>query len=287
MALAAAILYWVIVAIWLGVLICTLYFSRGKTIIFGSARILLTVVAIDTMRDIIENVYFGVYFGSQYGFFSKTAATLLGQPVLLIMPKVTNVIAGCLVLFILLLHWLPNAARERNAMRQLATVDGMTGLMNRRHFMEMAEVEFERSERYGRPLSMLVADIDNFKRINDHYGHDVGDAVIIAVAKICARIARDSDLVSRLGGEEFAVLLPETRQAAANPVAERLRDAVSNIRMPLHDGELRITVSVGIGEREGVADFAQLMKHADLALYDAKRSGRNRVCRFGAGDVLA
>src|SRR5471032_324942 len=151
MAIVAAVLYWVIVAIWIGVLACTLYFSRGKALIFGSARILLAVVAIDTLRDIIENIYFGIYFGSQYGFFDKSVAAVLGQPFLLMLPKIANIVAGCVVLFILLLQWFPNAARERRTLGKLATVDGMTGLINRQCSLELAEVEFERARRYDRP----------------------------------------------------------------------------------------------------------------------------------------
>jgi diguanylate cyclase (GGDEF)-like protein len=280
MAIIAAALYWVIVAIWLCVLLCTLYFSRGKTIIFGSARILLAVVAIDTLRDIIENIYFGVYFGSQYGFFNKGAAAILGQPFLLILPKIANIIAGCLVLFILLLQWLPNAARERTNLGRLASVDGMTGLLNRQRFLELAEKEFERCRRYHRPLSMLMIDIDNFKQINDRYGHDIGDKVIVGIAKICRSISRDTDITARLGGEEFGMLVPETAQHDAVSFAERLRVAISETRISLPEGELLATVSIGVAEQSVEIELADLMKHADLALYDAKRSGRNRVCPY-------
>jgi len=155
-------------------------------------------------------------------------------------------------------------------------------LLNRRHFMEMAGTEFELSIRQNCALTMLIADIDHFKRVNDHYGHDVGDKVIVAVAQVCRRIARTTDMAARLGGEEFGVLLPNTSQDDAIRIAERLRTAVSEIRIPVHDGDLRVTVSVGVGGRapSEEADITQLMKHADLALYEAKGGGRNRVCRF-------
>jgi len=282
MAIIAAALYWIIVAIWLGVLACTLYFSRGKTIIFGSARILLAVVAIDTLRDIIENVYFGIYFGSQYGFFDKGVAAVLGQPLLLMLPKIANIFAGCVVLFILLLQWLPNAARERTTLGKLATVDGMTGLLNRQRFLELAEREFERCQRYGRPLSMLMIDIDLFKLVNDRYGHDIGDKVILDIAELCRNISREIDIVARLGGEEFVILLPETSLSDAASLAERLRIAAAENRGSLPDINLVVTVSIGVAECKPAIELADMMKHADIALYEAKRAGRNRVCTYEA-----
>lgn len=282
MAIVAAALYWIIVAIWLGVLACTLYFSRGKTIIFGSARILLAVVAIDTLRDIIENVYFGIYFGSQYGFFDRGVAAVLGQPFLLMLPKIANIFAGCVVLFILLLQWLPNAARERTTLGKLATVDGMTGLLNRQRFLELAEMEFERSQRYGRPLSMLMIDIDLFKLVNDQHGHDIGDKVILDIAKLCRSISREIDLVARLGGEEFVILLPETSLLNAAALAERLRMAAQENRVSLPAADLAVTVSIGVAQCLPAIELAEMMKHADMALYAAKRAGRNRVCMHDA-----
>jgi diguanylate cyclase (GGDEF)-like protein len=279
MALSAAILYWVIVAVWTCVLGCAIFYSFGRRVIFGSARLLLIVVAIDTLRDIVENVYFGVYFGSQYGFFDKAIAPVLGQPILLMLPKLANVMAGCAVLFILLLHWFPRAARERNTLGTLATVDGLTGLTNRRHFLTLAECEFDRARRYQRPLAVLMIDIDHFKVINDNHGHDVGDIVIAELAKVCHRVSRETDVPARLGGEEFGILLPETPADNAVAFAERLCREVKNIAVPAGDDVLTITVSVGISEISTEMSFAELLKHADMALYDAKRAGRDRVCQ--------
>lgn len=280
MATVAAALYWIIVAIWLGVLLCTLYFSRGKTLIFGSARILLAVVAIDTIRDIIENIYFGMYFGSQYGFFDKGVASVLGQPVLLMLPKIANIVAGCMVLFILMLQWLPRAAKERTTLGNLATVDGMTGLLNRQRFLDLAEKEFERSRRYDRPLSMMMIDIDFFKLVNDRRGHDVGDTVIVGIAKICLDMSREVDIIARLGGEEFAILLPETNQTDACIFAERLRAAAEKSQFPVQGEDEAVTVSIGVAERKAEHDLPALMKAADMGLYEAKRNGRNRLCVY-------
>ena len=169
---------------------------------------LLAVVAVDTVRNIAENVYFGMYFDAQFGFLPPALVGALGQPVFLIMPKILNVAAGGIVLFILLLRWLPEAMSERSRLeldadvqRKLATTDGMTGLLNRRCFLAKAEVERERFQRYRRPLSMLMIDIDAFKSINDRFGHDAGDEVIVKVASVCRGLTRSTDLIARLGGD--------------------------------------------------------------------------------------
>src|SRR5579859_1596904 len=206
MTIAAELIYWVIVAIWLTVLGTVSWFYIGNPKIFGTTRLLLTVIAIDTVRNLVENIYFGLYFDSRLGLFSPSLVAVLGQPALLIMPKVLNVISGLLVLSILLLRWLPEAIGERRDaeehsayLSRKAAVDGMTGLFNRSHFLIQAETEFERTQRYHHPLSVLMLDIDHFKSINDRYGHDVGDRVIVEIANILRYMAREADLAARMG----------------------------------------------------------------------------------------
>lgn len=168
-------------------------------------------------------------------------------------------------------------------LRRQAHVDYLTGVYNRRHFMERAEHELHRAHRYGGPLSMLMLDVDHFKLINDRYGHKVGDIVLKAVADLCHATFRDVDILGRLGGEEFAVLLPETDQHFAIEAAERLRETITNARIPLAGG-LPVTFSVSIGVSSLSApddNIDVLLSLADKALYAAKESGRNRVC--GAG----
>jgi hypothetical protein len=159
----------------------------------------LAVVAIDTLRNVIENVYFGLFFGSQYGLFPAAIGGTLGNPVLLIVPKLINVAAGCLVLGLLLLRWLPSAIRERGKSEQdaddlktLAAVDGLTGLYNRRHFELLARAEWVRFQRYFRPLSVLIIDVDYFKTVNDRFGHDAGDKVLKLIAIVCGSAKRES-----------------------------------------------------------------------------------------------
>jgi len=255
-----------------------LRYSATKNIVIGSARVLLVVVALDTMRDIIENVYFGMYFGSQYGLFDKGIGSVLGQPFLLMLPKFLNIAAGLAVLFILLLGWFPKALQERVKLNSLASTDGMTQLNNRRQFDLLALAEFSRAVRYQRPLSLLVVDIDHFKLVNDRFGHDVGDKVIMAVAKACQRGSRGNDIAGRLGGEEFGILLPETRAAEALLLAERLRAAVAVLELDCAGERLTVSISVGVAERANADALAILYKHADMALYSAKHAGRNRVC---------
>jgi diguanylate cyclase (GGDEF)-like protein len=292
MKLAAALIYWVIVAVWLAVLatVVVFYFRKGRT--FGATRMLLAVVAIDTLRNIAENVYFGLYFDAQYGVLPSALIALLGQPTFLIIPKILNVTSGGLVMSILLLRWLPEAVDERKLLqldadvqRKLATIDSMTGLPNRRQFFVAAEVERERSRRNLRPLSVLMIDIDAFKSINDDFGHDVGDKVIVMVADVCRVLIPGAGVIARLGGEEFALLLPETGLKDAHDLAERLREAVSKIIVAEADGLFTPTVSIGVSEAADGASISDLLKQADVALYDAKQAGRNKVSLFDPARV--
>ena len=163
-------------------------------------------------------------------------------------------------------------------LEELATIDSLTGLHNRRHFMATAEAEWARFQRYQRPLSMLMVDIDHFKSVNDRYGHAVGDEAIKFVALACKQDLRGSDMVGRLGGEEFALLLPETDSARASIVAERIRERVAAQFLSTHKIQFRITISVGVAEASAsMSGVDALLRSADLALYQAKEEGRNRV----------
>ncbi len=168
--------------------------------------------------------------------------------------------------------------RAEERLRELATVDGLTGLYNRRHFMETAGRELERARRYRAPLTLLMLDADRFKLINDTHGHDVGDDVLRALADIGRRTVRNVDIFGRLGGEEFAILLPETGMVRAVEVAERLREAFEAFVGQGRDGEpVRFTVSLGVAQAGQDDDLESLLRRADEALYEAKRKGRNRV----------
>jgi diguanylate cyclase (GGDEF)-like protein/PAS domain S-box-containing protein len=162
-------------------------------------------------------------------------------------------------------------------LRHLASTDPLTGIANRRHFMEQGRAEFSRSGRYGYPLSVMMLDVDHFKRINDTYGHDVGDQALKALTEEIGHALRGSDLLGRLGGEEFALLLPSTPLAGAHILAERVRGEIERMRLDTSSGELGFTISIGVCELAGDQDFSALLNRADKALYDAKNGGRNRV----------
>jgi diguanylate cyclase (GGDEF)-like protein len=171
-------------------------------------------------------------------------------------------------------------------LQELATIDGLTGIYNRRHFLSLAEREWNRFQRHERRLSLLLIDIDHFKTVNDRYGHDAGDHVLSAVARLCGARKRSADPLSRLGGEEFALLLPETDIVRATQAAERLCQEIAGTPVFAGPHAIEVTVSVGAAEADEVTrDFAALFKRADDALYEAKRNGRNRVVAWGTPAV--
>jgi diguanylate cyclase (GGDEF)-like protein len=162
--------------------------------------------------------------------------------------------------------------------RRLARTDPLTGLFNRRFFFELAEKEFSRSSRYHRQLSALILDIDHFKQFNDRYGHLVGDQVLKGVADLMTSALRKVDILGRYGGEEFAILLPETDGKMACKFAERLLSKVANVPIPTDAGELSVQLSIGVaGYEPGTASLHDLVNKADQAMYLAKEGGRNRV----------
>lgn len=168
--------------------------------------------------------------------------------------------------------------RHAEALERLATTDELTGIWNRRHFLALAEAPWSRFVHDRAPLAVLVLDLDVFKSINDRFGHDVGDAVIAHVAALCGRVKRDTDILARFGGEEFVLLMPDTRGSDAVAFAEELRQRIEAEPLGIDTDPLRITTSIGVAEADAaMASLGDLLKRADQALYDAKRDGRNRV----------
>lgn len=169
-------------------------------------------------------------------------------------------------------------AKLSEQVRHLAITDELTGLFNRRHFFELGFREFERAQRYNRPLSAIMLDIDHFKQVNDRFGHVTGDQVLRAVAQRCQETLRDIDILGRYGGEEFAVLLPETDLDEGFLVAERLRLNVAGAPFSTSQETVQITISLGVARATPrVPDLQTLLEHADAAMYAAKQSGRNRA----------
>lgn len=168
--------------------------------------------------------------------------------------------------------------RQKEAAEQAARIDPLTGLTSRRAFTETADTEIQRALRYRLPLSLLMIDLDHFKAINDTHGHVTGDAVLASFAHTVAQQVREVDVVGRLGGEEFVVLLPNVAAGEAAQVAERMRQAVADSELMVNGQRLVYTASFGVAEFDArELTLSSLLSKADIALYRAKRLGRNRV----------
>ncbi len=164
-------------------------------------------------------------------------------------------------------------------LKHLASTDPMTELLNRRAFFELCDKEMITSSAQDKELTCLIVDIDHFKNINDTYGHDMGDKVIKAIADLMIENTRTGDYIGRVGGEEFAILMPNTDKDAAFQIADRLRENISKYKMMLNDKSVCITVSIGLSYlNHQDKNIHTLLKRADIALYEAKDNGRNQVC---------
>jgi len=178
-------------------------------------------------------------------------------------------------------------AREQN----LARTDALTGVNNRRYWLELAEHEFEVAARYHHPLSVIMFDIDHFKLVNDRFGHVVGDQMLGRVAQVARAALRSADVIGRYGGEESVIALPVTTEPQAYPVAERIRAGVAAIRVPTSEGDAAATLSIGIAEMllpppaehlDGYDSVEHVIERADEAMYAAKRAGGNRTATWSA-----
>jgi diguanylate cyclase (GGDEF)-like protein len=183
---------------------------------------------------------------------------------------------------------------QKAELERLSVTDGLTGLFNRRFFQERLDEEFRRAQRYSDPVSLIMIDIDHFKRVNDRYGHQAGDVVLKGTADLLRETIRDPDISARFGGEEFAVILPKTHLSGALTVAERIwrgmGQKVYQVSGSIHGppgegaGELRVTASLGISfyPSKDVTSSELLVRYADEALYKAKHEGRNTICLYQA-----
>jgi diguanylate cyclase (GGDEF)-like protein len=167
--------------------------------------------------------------------------------------------------------------QEQAASREART-DPLTGALNRRHFAEAAAAEKDRCQRYGHVGAIILLDLDHFKQVNDSHGHPIGDAALRTVAAACGEEIRGTDLLARLGGEEFAILLPETSLSEAGQLAERLRCRIAALEVATSKGTLRLTASFGVAPLSAApGGWEETVSAADAALYRAKGAGRNQV----------
>lgn len=178
---------------------------------------------------------------------------------------------------VLTLTDLTEQKRIEERLRRLAARDALTDTLSRGRFFEAAREELARATRYGRPLALAMVDLDLFKSINDRYGHRAGDEVLRAIAGLMTRGLRGQDHIGRYGGEEFAILLPETTLEAAREVLERVRQAIAELRLAFDGREVAITVSVGVVAVQTGEPVETALARADAALYRAKAAGRNAV----------
>jgi diguanylate cyclase (GGDEF)-like protein len=169
-------------------------------------------------------------------------------------------------------------ARLHDVVQRQASTDDLTGLVNRRRFIEALEAEIERARRFDSPLTVILADLDDFKRVNDELGHHAGDIVLRCFADLMRSHVREVDVPGRIGGEEFAIVLPETDVEGAASVAERMRQALGAVSVPVDDDHsVRVTASFGVAGLQTTQSGDDLLRAADAALYRAKADGKNRV----------
>jgi len=167
--------------------------------------------------------------------------------------------------------------RSYREVSRLAITDQLTGLYNRRYILKKLEEEIERAKRYGTGLCVILLDVDNFKSINDEYGHDMGDKVLKGIAHLLKENTRNIDTVGRIGGEEFVIICPGTDVIGGKIVAEKIRGLVEELQVSVLP---KISISVGVAVFRGDENPEELLKKADIALYEAKRSGKNKVVIF-------
>ena len=178
---------------------------------------------------------------------------------------------------------LQEEASQKRIYQELALVDGLTQIYNRRYFDEVLRGESERARRYPQQFSLLMVDIDDFKRYNDAFGHPAGDEALKKIARLLLKKSRATDFVARYGGEEFAVITPHSGKKSASVLGIRLVGLVNKEKFPAGATDAAVTISVGIASfNEDTADKEELVKMADNALYQAKKLGKNRVCLFGS-----
>ncbi len=179
--------------------------------------------------------------------------------------------------------------RQVSELSELVSTDALTGLFNFRHFKTVLQAEMDRSKRSGIPTSLVMVDADHFKSVNDTYGHEIGNQALKHLADILRAEVRTTDIVCRFGGEEFAMIFPETHLNLAVKVADRIRQEVASTPLNTEQGEINLTVSMGasVYMKTSVIDIDEFIDSVDKYLYEAKQSGRNCICHVDYADLRA
>lgn len=186
--------------------------------------------------------------------------------------------------------WLDEIQQLRSRISELAelvSTDALTGLFNFRHFKTVLQIEMDRSKRSGIPTSLVLVDIDHFKAVNDNFGHEVGNQALVHISNILRGEVRTTDIVCRYGGEEFAMIFPETHLNLAVKVADRIRQIIEKTPVPYNDDEIKLTVSMGasVYMKTSVLGIDNFVDSVDKYLYEAKQSGRNCICHVDYSDL--
>ena len=177
--------------------------------------------------------------------------------------------------------------QQVNELSALVATDALTGLYNFRHFKTMLQNEMDRSKRSGIPTSLAMVDLDHFKRVNDKYGHEAGNQALQHLAGILMSEVRTTDIVCRYGGEEFAMIFPETHLNLAVKVADRIREEIASHPLEIDGEEIQITASMGLSVymKTSILDIDEFIESVDKYLYEAKQSGRNCICHIDYNDL--
>ncbi len=178
-------------------------------------------------------------------------------------------------------HYQGQLQNALNELAQMSRIDGLTGTYNRRHWQDSLKQEYAKASRHQKNLSLIMLDLDHFKLLNDNYGHQCGDMVLIEVSALITKLLRVEDVFGRYGGEEFAIILPETELEGAMELAERVCRAVENSLLTYNNKRIEVTISLGVTQLSGKeTSYEELITQADSALYQAKACGRNQVCQY-------
>lgn len=265
------------------------YFSDGIVLLLFGFALCLPLIDL----DILAKVYMFAWLGFMLLMFLDFSETIAFAPLFINSPygvesrpffawHAVRVAMSLSIFFILFFVTLPTTRRWRDRedlYREMSSTDGLTRLTNRRSFIDRSNAEFSKLKRMPGKLACIMIDLDYFKQVNDTHGHLAGDAVLVRVAEILAENARDYDEVGRYGGEEFAVLLPNTSKDDAAMIAERIRKSIEQNKIDIGEMQLQITASLGVASypAQGINTINDLLKRADEALYEAKESSRNVV----------